>query len=77
MPISVRLKPELAMLLEKAARRNGTSRSALIQEALTAFLKPNRPKLGAAIRRALVELPQGAGIEREQPKAIDKRNWEQ
>ena len=77
MPISVRLKPELEELLDKASRRDRRSRSALIQEALTAFLMPNRPKLGAAIRRALVELPQGAGIKREQPKAIDKRHWEQ
>lgn len=77
MPISVRLKPELEALLDKASRRDGRSRSALIHEALTAFLKPQRPKLGAAIRLALVELPQGAGIEREQPNAADKRNWEQ
>ena len=75
MPISVRLKPELEQLLDTASRRARRSRSALIHEALAAFLKPQRPQLGAAIRRALAEVPQGFGIEREQPKAADKRDW--
>ena len=75
MPISVRLKPELENLLDKASQRNRRSRSALIHAALAAFLKPQRPKLGAAIRRALAEMPEKLGIEREQPKAADKRDW--
>ena len=75
MPISVRLKPELEHLLDKTSRRARRSRSALIHEALAAFLKPQRPKLGAAIRHALSEMPRGFGIEREQPKAADKRDW--
>lgn len=75
MPMSVRLKPEIEDLLEKASRRDRRSRSALIHEALAAFLKPQRPKLGAAIRHALAEEPKGFGIEREQPQAVDKRNW--
>ena len=75
MPISVRLKPELEQLLDNTSRRARRSRSALIHDALTAFLKPQRPQLGAAIRRALAEMPQGFGIEREQPKAADRRDW--
>lgn len=75
MPISVRLKPEIEQLLDKASRRDRRSRSALIHDALAAFLKPQRPKLGAAIRQALGEAPQGFGIERGQPKAADKRDW--
>ena len=76
MPISVRLKPEIEQLLDKASRRGRRSRSALIHDALAAFLKPQRPKLGAAIRNALGEVPEGFGIEREQPKSADKRDWE-
>jgi predicted transcriptional regulator len=75
MPISVRLKPELEQLLDKASRRNRKSRSAVIHDALTAFLKPQHPKLGAAIRHALAITPRGFGIGREQPRAADKRDW--
>ena len=75
MPISVRLKPDLEQLLDKASRRDRRSRSALIHDALTAFLKPQQPKLGAAIRHALSITPRGFGIEREQPPAADKRDW--
>jgi predicted transcriptional regulator len=74
-PISVRLKPDLEQLLDKASRRDRRSRSALIHDALTAFLKPQRPKLGAAIRQALSKMPGGVGIGREQPAAVDKRDW--
>ena len=75
MPISVRLKPDLEQLLDKASRRDRRSRSALIHEALTAFLKPQHPKLGAAIRQALSRMPCGFGIGREQSPAADKRDW--
>jgi predicted transcriptional regulator len=75
MPISVRLKPDLEQLLDKASRRNRKSRSAVIHDALTAFLKPQHPKLGAAIRHALSTTPRGFGIGREQPRAADKRVW--
>ena len=75
MPISVRLKPDLEQLLDKASRRNRKSRSAVIHDALTAFLKPQHPKLGAAIRHALSTTPRGFGIGREQPRAVDKRVW--
>ena len=75
MPISVRLKPELEQLLDKTSRRERRSRSALIHDALTAFLKPQRPKLGETIRRALAAAPEGFAIERAQPKTGDKRDW--
>jgi predicted transcriptional regulator len=75
MPISVRLKPDLERLLEDASRRDRRSRSALIQDALTAFLKPQHPRLGTAIRDALARMPRGLGIEREQPPAAEKRDW--
>ncbi len=75
MPISVRLQPDLEQLLDKASRRNRKSRSAVIHDALTAFLKPQHPKLGAAIRHALAITPRGFGIGREQPRAADKRDW--
>ena len=67
MPISVRLKPEL--------ESHRKSRSALIHDALTVFLKPPRAPLGAAISAALAEAPDGFGIERKQPKVADKRKW--
>jgi predicted transcriptional regulator len=75
MPISVRLKPDLEQLLDKTSRRDRRSRSALVQDALTAFLKPQQPKLGSAIRQALTKMPRGFGIGREQPPAADKRDW--
>jgi len=75
MPISVRLKPELEQLLDQASRRDRRSRSALIHDALTAFLKPQHPGLGTAIRDALAKTPGDFGIEREQPRVADKRDW--
>lgn len=75
MPISVRLKPDLEALLDKASRRARKSRSAIIHDALATFLAPRRPRLGTAIRLALSELPRGAGIRRRQPAATDKREW--
>jgi len=75
MPISVRLKPDVERLLEEAARRERKSRSAVIHDALDAFLRRKRPKLGDAIRRALAESPGGLGIERTQPRRSDKRAW--
>ena len=75
MPLSVRLKPEVEQLLDKASRRDRKSRSTLVNEALSAFLKPQRPRLGAAIRQALAESPGGFGIVREQPAVADERDW--
>ena len=75
MPVSVRLKPDIERLLERACRQTRKKRSALIHEALTVYLKPRRARLGDVIRQALVESPGGFGIERGQPRAVDKRNW--
>ncbi|MGQ0653421.1 MAG: CopG family ribbon-helix-helix protein [Betaproteobacteria bacterium] len=75
MPISVRLKPEVERLLDEAARRQRKSRSAVIHDALDAFLRPRRPRLGDAIRSALAEVPGGFGIERAQPAKSDTRAW--
>ena len=75
MPISVRLKSDLERRLGQASRRQRRSRSALIHEALAAFLKPQHPRLGDAIRAALAVAPGGFAIEREQAAAVDKRAW--
>lgn len=75
MPLSVRLKPEVEQLLDAASRRDRKSRSTLVNDALSAFLKPQRPRLGAAIRSALSTAPGGFGIQREQPENTEKRNW--
>ena len=75
MPISIRLKPELERLLVQATRRERKTRSAVIHDALAAFLVHRRPRLGDAIRRALAEAPEGFGIERGQPTRADKRAW--
>lgn len=75
MPLSVRLKPEVEHLLDAAARRDRKSRSTLVNDALSAYLKPQRPSLGAAIRHALSTTSAGFGIEREQPAKPDKRDW--
>ncbi len=75
MPLSVRLKPEVEQLLDNASRRDRKSRSTLVNEALSAFLKPQRPRLGAAIRHALSGTPDGFGIERKQSTDTDKRDW--
>jgi len=75
MPTSVRLKADLERLLDQTCKRERKKRSALIQEALAEYLKPRRPRLGDLIRQMLAESPGGFGIEREQPRTADKRNW--
>ena len=74
MPISVRLKPELARLLDATARRERKTRTDMIHEALAAWLNPRRPELGATIRAALADTPGGFGLEREQPREPDRRD---
>jgi len=64
MTLSVRLKPELARLLDRAARRQRKPRSAVVHEALAQYLVPARPRLGDVIRDLLADSPQGLGIER-------------
>ena len=73
MTLSVRLNPELARLLDRAARRHRKSRSALVHEALKQYLSPPRPRLGDVIREVLADCPEGLGIERLQPSAPEPR----
>ena len=64
MTLSVRLKPDLARLLDRAARRQRKPRSAVVHEALAQYLVPARPRLGDVIRDLLSDSPLGLGIER-------------
>ena len=75
MAISVRLKPEILTALERECKRQRKTRTALIHEALAAFLQPARPRLGDVIRELLADSPQGLGLERNQPEVADQRDW--
>jgi len=75
MSISVRLKPELAKVLERECRRQRKTRTALIHEALIAFLQPPRPRLGDVFRDVLADMPEGLGIERGPQGVADRRDW--
>jgi len=75
MSISVRLKPELAKMLERECKRRRKTRTALIHEALIAFLHPPRPRLGDLFRDVLADLPEGLGIERGSQGVADRRDW--
>lgn len=75
MAISVRLKPELSKALERECKRQRKTRSALIHEALTAFLQPQRPALGDVLRDIMADTPAGWGLQRDQPAASDARDW--
>jgi predicted transcriptional regulator len=75
MPTSLRLKPDIERLLDQACRRTHKTRSALIHEALSEYLKPRQPRLGDLIRAALKDSPEGFGLERGQPDEADKRDW--
>lgn len=75
MAISVRLKPELSKVLERECKRQRKTRSALIHEALAAYLKPKQRNLGEAFAEALATSPRGFGIKREQPATVDERDW--
>lgn len=76
MSISVRLKPDIAKRLERECKRQRKNRTELIHEALTAFLQPERPRLGDVIREVLADSPQGLGFERQQPAQAEQRDWE-
>lgn len=76
MPISIRLRPDIERLLDQRARRERKTRTALVHEALDAWLKPAAPGLGSAIRAALADAPDGFGIERNQPDQSDPRDWD-
>ena len=75
MSISVRLKPELSKVLERECKRQRKTRTALIHEALTAFLQPQRPRLGDVLREVMADTPEGWGLERNQPATSDTRDW--
>ena len=75
MAISVRLKPELSKVLERECKRQRKTRTALIHEALDAYLNAKRRNLGDAFAEALAASPKGFGIERLQPAAPDERDW--
>jgi predicted transcriptional regulator len=75
MAMSIRLKPELERLLDQRAKAERKTRTDLVHEALSAWLKPASPGLGSAIRAALVDTPDGFNIERNQPAQSDARDW--
>ena len=75
MSISVRLKPELSKVLDRECKRQRKTRTALIHEALDAYLNAKPQNLGDALAAALAVSPQGFGIERAQPAAADVRDW--
>lgn len=75
MPISVRLRPDIERLLDQRARKERKTRTDLIHEALSAWLRPTAPRPGEAIRTALTAEPEGFGIERDQPATADPRDW--
>ena len=75
MTISVRLKPELSKVLERECKRQHKTRTALIHEALAAYLKPKQRNLGDVLSEALAASPRGFGMERAQPVTADPRDW--
>lgn len=75
MAISVRLKPELSDVLERECKRQRKTRTALIHEALTAYLQPQRPTLGDVLRDVMADTPDGWGLERDQSATSDTRDW--
>lgn len=75
MSVSVRLKPEISKMLERECKRQRKTRSALIHEALAAFLQPQRPRLGDVLRDLMADTPDGWGLQREQPAESDARDW--
>lgn len=76
MSISVRLKPDISKVLERECKRQRKTRTALIHEALAAYLEPPRARLGDVIREVLADSPQGLGMERQQPQVADRRDWD-
>ena len=75
MLISVRLTPELSKVLARECKRQRKTRTVLIHEALTAFLQPQRPRLGDVLREVMADTLDGWGLERNQPATSDARDW--
>ncbi len=72
MSISVRLKPDISKVLERECKRQRKTRTALIHEALAAYLQPPRARLGDVIREVLADSPQGLGLERQRLQVADR-----
>lgn len=75
MPISVRFKPERERRLDAACRRERRTRSALVREAIAAYLTPNGRKLADVTSEALAASPGGFDLKRNRRFVGDKRNW--
>jgi predicted transcriptional regulator len=75
MTVSMRLKPDIAKLLDRECKRRRVTRTALIHDALDAYLRPQRPRLGDVIREVLADSPDGLGLQRMQPEQVDARDW--
>ena len=75
MSISVRLKPEISKVLARVCKQQRKTRTAIIHEALAAYLAPRQRNLGDVLADALAESPQGFSIERNQPSKAEARDW--
>ena len=75
MLISVHLKPDISQALQRECKRQNKTRSALIQEALDAYLTARQRNLADAFAEALAASPGGFGIERAQPGSSSTREW--
>jgi predicted transcriptional regulator len=75
MTVSMRLKPDIAKLLDRECKRRRVTRTALIHAALASYLRPQRPRLGDVIREVLADSPEGLGLQRMPPEQVDARDW--
>lgn len=75
MLVSLRIKPDVAPLLKQACKAGRKTRTAVIHEALEAYLKRSEAPLGDVIRQALKGTPGGFGLERRQPRRAERRKW--
>ena len=66
--LTIRMKPAVKKRLDKLAKRTGRSRSALLTEAIDAFLDLNEWQV-AGIERAIASLDRGGAIPHEAVKA--------
>lgn len=75
MSTSVRLKPDIAVLLANECKRQGKTRTDLIHEALAAYLPVRTLRLGDVIGQILAQTPGGWGLVRQQPHQVDEHDW--
>jgi len=66
--LTIRIKPAVKKQLDKLAKRSGRSRSALVMEAIDAFLDLDEWQV-AGIERAIASLDRGGAIPHEAVKA--------